>query len=170
MCIFCKRNTKIWGFFANKTCNCRVPTNCGHPVGGMTLGLTFENFAGDCTRRPHARRYDAGVLQCVAVCCRCVAVCCSVLQCVAVCCSVLQCVAMCCSVLQRVAVYCILFLHISIFLSCFVLQCMAVYDSVWHCVATQLNTLQQFVVSFDSSPSATHCNILQHTATVSRVS
>ena len=131
----------------------------------------------------------------VALCCsvlRCVAVCCSALQCVlpcaaryargkdscvAVCCSVLQCVAVCCSVLQCTAV------HYS------VLQCVAVCCGVWQCVAECCSVLQCAAMRYVRGKdlfiwdggesihyqqcwefnSVTHCNALQHTATVIRM-
>ena len=65
-----------------------------------------------------------------------------VLQCIAVCCSVLQCVAVCCSVLQYVAVCCG---HIHV-------------CGMWASTCVTGST-HMYV-------SATHCDILQHTASI----
>ena len=72
--------------------------------------------------------------------------CCSVLQCVAVCCIVLQCVAVRCSVLQCVAVCC----------------SYNGFCRTWSCISCLLQ-----IVCNDTAQSltATHCNLLQRTAT-----
>jgi len=77
---------------------------------GRSLQQSFGSFAGAVSDDVvMIGQSQAGVLLCVARCCRVlqsVAVWCSVVQRVLGCCRVLQCVAVCCSVLQCGAVWC----------------------------------------------------------------
>jgi len=79
------------------------------------------------------------------------------LQCVAVCCSVLQCVAVCCTHITAWTTP-----YASLLVVCaLLLQCVAVCCSVLQCAAVCCSIL----LTARTTPYATPCNTLHHTAT-----